>query len=133
MRRLLLLLCACTVPPPDLGKDCVLVRGGPDGGATPVLKSDDVIAYQANVDVLSFGVLECDSKICVRDSLFKDPSTGPEAHGYCSAACGPCNNGLVCRPLLLDDTTLMQLKQQFDGAPTSSFCAHGDETRDASL
>jgi hypothetical protein len=122
MRWLPLLLCACAAPPADLGEKCTLVRAGPDGGAVPILQSDSVIANQANADVLSFGVSECSTHICVRDSQYVDDS-GPEAHGYCSATCGPCGTGFTCRALLLDSTTLMALKDQFEGAPTSDFCA----------
>jgi hypothetical protein len=123
MRWLPLLLCACAAPPPDLGESCVLVREGADGGAVPILKTDSVIANQANADVLSFGVSECVTHICVRDSHFVDTSSGPEAQGYCSASCGPCGNGLTCRALLLDSTTLMALKTQYENAPGSDFCA----------
>jgi hypothetical protein len=124
MRWFPLLLCACATPPADLGEPCVLVREGPDGGPVPILQSDSVIANQAGDDVLSFGVSGCSSHICVRDSHFVEGGgTGPEAHGYCSASCGPCGNGLTCRALLLDSATLMALKTQFESPPSSDFCA----------
>jgi hypothetical protein len=123
MRWLPLLLCACASAPADLGEPCTLVREGPDGGAVPILQSDPVIADQAGADVLSFGVSGCQSHICVRDSHFVEQGAGPDAHGYCSASCGPCGDGLTCRALLLDSATLMALKTQFEGAPSSDFCA----------
>ena len=123
MRWLPLLLCACAAPPADLGEPCTLVREGPDGGAVPILQSDSIIADQANADVLSFGVSECSTHICVRDARFVDQGAPPNAHGYCSASCGPCGNGLTCRALLLDSATLMALKAQFESPPSSDFCA----------
>jgi hypothetical protein len=148
MRPLLLLaLAACAVPAPDLNTECVLIRGNPDGGAPlPILRSDPVIAFQAQADILSFGATECSTKICVRDFTYMEApgDNRPEAHGYCSEACGPCASKdpnldknmatkLFCRALLLDDMTLMALKQSdparymqlFGNSPQANFCARG--------
>ena len=98
-------------------------------------QSAAAIAYQANLDILSFGATECSTKICVRDATFMDSSTDSDAfaQGYCSAACGPCGAGLTCRALLLDEQTLAALKKAdperykavFGEATMANFCARG--------
>jgi len=125
----------------DIGKTCVLVRK-----ATEAEQKADGLPYQeilegelqAGQDFISFGSVECEDLVCVRDAAFQpdlsdvaeaDRPTTP-AKGYCSKACVPPDNAellnpcavnhpeaeeqvketMSCRPLLLDQKALDDLR-----------------------
>ena len=125
----------------DIGKPCVLVRKAPEAEqkAEPerepyrdLMESD----LQAGQDFISFGSVECEDLVCVRDADFQ-PALETEADlsktaakGYCSKACvpsdvqlqNPCavnhpeaeaqvKETMSCRPLLLDQQALDDLRQ----------------------
>ena len=147
----LVVLAACETV--DLNTPCTLVRGLPDGGRAALLESDPIVKNSANKDFISFGSVECEDKVCVRDSAFSPDggSDGP-ARGYCSRACVanssvgcPSATGqldsdpktkLSCRALILDEATLAAIKaarpadyQRIFGMTTSPFfCARGGPT-----
>lgn len=130
-----LLLGGCEVSS-EIGKECTLVRKataeeqaqfGRD--IMPVLEKE--IASQQ--DFISFGSLECEDLICVRDSDFPRPTRDDgalngeaEAKGYCSKPCVEGSNAcevkdtsgvlpglperMTCRAMLLDQATLEALR-----------------------
>src|SRR5687768_18575464 len=80
----------CRVPS-DLGSGCRMVKRDPnvDGGRLYIQNKE--IKVGANKDFISFGSVDCENLVCVRDSLFPVPDGGfdPEAvaEGYCSNRC----------------------------------------------
>lgn len=149
----LVVLAACETV--DLNTPCTLVRGLPDGGRAALLESDPIVKNSANKDFISFGSVECEEKVCVRDSAYTaDGGDGP-ARGYCSRACVenspvgcPSATGaldsdlrtkLSCRALILDEATLAAIKaakpadyQRIFGMTTSPFfCARSAVIPDA--
>lgn len=110
----------------DLGKQCQMVKRDPnvDGGRLFILNKE--IKVGANKDFISFGAVDCEDLVCVRDSDFAATAgADPEgiAFGYCSRQCAPAtvcaaekpsddNDAklrLSCRALLLDAETLAAL------------------------
>ncbi len=145
-----LLLGGCAVSS-EIGKECLLVRkANPDveeekGLRFVVVKEKEVAPNQ---DFISFGSIECEDLVCVRDADFpRDPDQEAVAKGYCSKACvegsTSCEvkdtNGVVeglkdrmtCRALLLDQETLEALRaadptfyrQTFGDNNSPYFCA----------
>lgn len=142
-------------PATDLNTPCRLVKRNPDGGSPlPVPERDVVARIDANKDFLSFGTVECEDLVCVRDTGFRPPLTDggtdggavdldAPAFGYCSRACaqgstcpsqdpsmdnGP--NRLRCRALLLDAETLADLNRQGlnpGNVRDPYFCARGGD------
>lgn len=138
-----LLLGGCEVSS-EIGKECTLVRkataeeSAANGGRKfmPILQKE----VARNQDVISFGSIECEDLICVRDADFPpkmmdDPSDPggaqiddpeAEAKGYCSKECVEGSNAcevkdtsgvleglperMSCRSLLLDQATLEALR-----------------------
>ena len=150
-RRLFICVCALgTVvvtsgckPKTDLNQKCSLVKRNPDGGQPLAITEADLKSKKANnKDFLSFGTVECEDLLCVRDAQFQvDAGPTEPAFGYCSRACavgsacpsykeeldlGP--EALSCRALLLDAETLARLKET-GGLPGNItdpyFCAQG--------
>jgi hypothetical protein len=159
------LLCIGCKVDSDVGVPCVLVKKGPDGGTTPLEERD----LRAGQDFISFGSVECDRFICVRDRAYAgtapaDAGTADAGtadggtadgggstaavFGYCSRPCvetqptacevtnpqvtDPTLPGRMgCRPLLLDQEVLDQLKENepelyertFGDNASSHFCA----------
>jgi hypothetical protein len=122
----------------DNGKECVLLKKGPnDGGGVPITESE----VTPGKDFVSFGAPECADFVCVRAA--SAPKTGDPnatAYGRCSSRCASqddkcpsavSNVRLDCRALILDEETLGRLCQQdptkceryFGGAQTPWFCA----------
>ncbi|RKG58630.1 gliding motility protein [Corallococcus sp. AB011P] len=126
-----LMLGGCDVTT-ELGKPCQLVRRATaeeqekQGRKFMEIQEKDIAVDQ---DFISFGSLDCEDLICVRDDLSPRSDT-PEAFalGYCSKECvqgtttgceitrtvGDVPEGLkermTCRPLLLDQDTLDAIK-----------------------
>ena len=136
---------ACQVSS-DIGKPCVLVKRSTSGAKyDPVVQAD----ITSDQDFISFGSLECEDLVCVRDarSEIKLAEDGNSVLGYCSKACvaeaqGTCtvNNSaadptvkanMSCRALLLDQPTLDALRakdpvgyrQTFGDNASPYFCA----------
>lgn len=142
------LLCGGCEVPSDTGKPCVLVKKDPAGqGAIPVSEAD----IQFDQDFISFGSVECENLVCVRTGGTQPQITGEgdarQVLGYCSK---PCNlsittdcaitspdtaadvkETLACRPLLLDQLALTDLKRNnpeeftriFGRNESPNFCA----------
>lgn len=105
----------------DNNRPCTLKKKGPDGTAVAITEGELRAKTGFSKDFISFGVVECEDLICVRDSTFAGnaDSTAP-AMGYCSVGCdpkNPCvsfddamdrdpNTKLGCRALMLDAVTL---------------------------
>lgn len=135
------LLCGGCEVASDIGKPCVLVRKAtaqeqqaePDREPFRVIMENQL---QAGQDFISFGSVECEDLVCVRDAAF-DPKLAADADlakeaakGYCSKACVPPDNAqlqnpcavnhpgadaqvketMSCRPLLLDQKALDDLR-----------------------
>lgn len=132
-------------PATDLNTPCRLVKRNPDGGSPlPILEKEIADALGANKDFLSFGTVECEDFICVRDNGFQSDA-GPDdpAFGYCSRACSagstcPSQDSsldespsrLSCRALLLDAETLKQLADKGlnpGNVREPFFCARGGD------
>lgn len=136
----------------DRGRECFLVKRDPadaTGKRAIRIKESEM---KVNKDFISFGSVECDNRVCVRDSAFQ-PSAGvtneSDAIGYCSSVCtkgstADCpsvdsSKPLVCRALLLDEATLAAIKEtdpalfsRFFGETTSPFfCVRGTPGADA--
>ena len=124
-----------------------------DGGRLYVTNAE--IKVGARKDFISFGSIDCDDLICVRDWDYAPPDGGAlnpneTAKGYCSRSCivaDPCPSSsqeadsnpktrLTCRPLLLDAETLRALcngteadrarcNAYFAGTTSPDFCARG--------
>ena len=149
-------------PPSELGNPCKMVKRDPnvDGGRLFIKNSE--IKVGANKDFISFGSVDCEDLVCVRDSEFPVPDGGfdpnADALGYCSKRCLPgdaCPSGvpaedtdakkrLICRPLLLDAETLALLcngspedkakcKAYFGNTSKPDFCARGGVIPDAGI
>ena len=116
---------ACQVSS-DIGKPCVLVKRSTTGAKYDPVTASDI---QIDQDFISFGSLECEDLVCVRDarSEIKFAEDGTSVLGYCSKACvadalvAPCtvNNpqadptvkaNMSCRALLLDQQALDDLR-----------------------
>ncbi len=143
----------------DIGKPCVLVRkatdaeqaAAPDGEPFRYMMESQLTAGQ---DFISFGSVECEDLVCVRDADF-DPKLAPNADkattaatGYCSKACvedadtalsNSCavttteaqpevKERMTCRPMLLDQQALDALRSA-DRAKYRSY--FGDNTSPA--
>jgi hypothetical protein len=138
----------CTVSS-DVGKSCVLVRKAteeeraafPQLGETRSILENQLKAGQ---DFISFGSVECEDLVCVRDASYNpnlpagsDPST-VAAKGYCSKACvvDPLQNScavttsdveeevasrMSCRALLLDQLALEELRRTDPAAYRATF------------
>lgn len=114
-------------PATDLNRPCALIRKDPANPkqSLPITLGE----LKANKDFISFGVVECEDLVCVRDADFKQglndagvTSPSDPAFGYCSRPCQPSNASacpsydsalderaatkLSCRALLLDAETL---------------------------
>jgi hypothetical protein len=145
----------------QLGEECALVKRDPnvDGGRLFITNSE--IKAGAMKDFISFGSIDCDDLICVRDSDYAPADGGAlnpteTAKGYCSRSCivgDPCPSSsaeqdsnprtrLTCRPLLLDAETLRALcngseedrakcKAYFGSTTSPDFCARGGFRPDA--
>lgn len=138
----------CRVPS-DLGVDCRLVRKDPSdstGKKFLYLTEGDI---KPNKDYLSFGSVECEDLVCVRDAAYTRPNAAAtdQALGYCSrncvqgTTCPAANEAddkdpvkrLNCRPLLLDEVTLAAICQaepqkctdKIGNTKTPYFCARG--------
>ncbi|RKG64141.1 gliding motility protein [Corallococcus sp. CA054B] len=131
-----LMLGGCDVTT-ELGKPCQLVRRATaeeqeaQGRKFMEIQEKDIAVDQ---DFISFGSLDCEDLVCVRDDL-SPRSDNPEAFalGYCSKECvqgsttgceitrtvGDVEEGLkdrmTCRPLLLDQDTLDAIKIADEG------------------
>ncbi|MBU8894912.1 gliding motility protein [Corallococcus sp. H22C18031201] len=153
--RSALLLCAvvllggCNVTT-ELGLPCTLVRKPNATDPNPQAKfiAMKEKELQPNQDFISFGAVECEDLICVRDASIA-PSDNPEleAKGYCSKSCvegssKSCDvtssdvpkdlrDRLTCRAMMLDQATLDALRiadetayRRIFGENTSTFfCA----------
>jgi hypothetical protein len=132
------LLCGGCQVSSDIGKSCVLVRKAtatelqehPELGNTRSIMESEL---HSGEDFISFGSVECEDLVCVRDAGYKpelaadaDP-TKVAATGYCSKACvaDPALNScavtsseveaslkerMTCRALLLDQKALDDLR-----------------------
>ncbi|MCP3097708.1 adventurous gliding motility lipoprotein CglC [Myxococcus sp. K15C18031901] len=116
----------------EIGKPCNLVRKAtPEELAQGSDKTVDMLEKEvtSTQDVVSFGAVECEDLICIRDSAYPR-ELGPDgnvnenaiARGYCSKPCVEGSNAcevkdtsdvepnlpgrMACRPLLLDQDTL---------------------------
>lgn len=145
-----LTLLACP-PGTDRGKPCQMPRRT-DAGTTFLTEKEvrartSTTAGNATRDFLSFGSLDCDDLLCVRDATFvSDAGENDVAEGYCS---NPCDIGtacpsfnpdddkrgdrqLSCRPLLLDEQTLEAINQDpaarrvLNNVKSPYFCARGN-------
>ncbi|MCY1015358.1 adventurous gliding motility lipoprotein CglC [Pyxidicoccus sp. MSG2] len=135
-----LLLGGCEVSS-EIGKECTLVRkASPEEEQEfgrkfmPILEKE----VAPKQDFISFGSIECEDLICVRDAAFpratnEDGSVNPnaEAKGYCSKECVEGSNAcevkdtsgvleglperMGCRALLLDQDTLDALRSSDEG------------------
>ncbi|MCP3163785.1 adventurous gliding motility lipoprotein CglC [Myxococcus qinghaiensis] len=133
-----LLLGGCKVSS-EIGKPCTLVRKAlPEENSPtktmPVLESE----VADRQDFISFGSLECEDLICVRDQDYPRARTAEgevdltaAAMGYCSKPCVEGSNAcevkdtsdvepnlpgrMACRSLLLDQDTLDALRSADEG------------------
>lgn len=133
----------CT-PQSDLGTPCVLKRRAPDGGTADILERE----VTAGKDFVSFGAIECEDLVCVRDANTSGTGNPDQAaSGFCSrpcvqtaTSCRTGNNSIddgpepyACRPLLLDEDTLARIRQNdpekyeryFGDTQSPYFCAKG--------
>ncbi|HEX8539067.1 MAG TPA: adventurous gliding motility lipoprotein CglC [Cystobacter sp.] len=135
------LLCGGCEVPSDTGKPCVLVKKDPNDpsglGAIPISPSE----LPLDQDFISFGSVECENLVCVRTAGTEPQITGEgdarQVLGYCSSPCNlnsatDCSvtspetaddvkASLACRPLLLDEAALADLKKNDPGTFTSIF------------
>lgn len=148
MNRLLFVAAALGVlalackPATDLNQLCKLVKRNPDGGRPIEIVEREVRNAQgADKDFISFGAVECEDLVCVRDSRFgSDAGSEEPATGYCSRQCvvgnacpsfseeldkGP--TALRCRAMLLSEEVLAELARDggFAGVQDPYFCARG--------
>ncbi|WP_240360484.1 adventurous gliding motility lipoprotein CglC [Pyxidicoccus caerfyrddinensis] len=130
-----LLLGGCEVSS-EIGKECTLVRKASAEEETtfgrkfmPILEKE----VAPKQDFISFGSIECEDLICVRDAAFPRATNedgtvnqNAEAKGYCSKECVEGSNAcevkdtsgvleglperMGCRALLLDQDTLEALR-----------------------
>jgi hypothetical protein len=132
----------------DLNTTCTLIRGLPDGGSEALTERFVQEKTGTTKDFVSFGSVECDDLVCVRDATFpRSTNLDGVAFGYCSR---PCVQGctcpsqdaalddkkdtqLNCRPLLLDEQTLNALCTDqpsacvdLGGVRSPFFCARGE-------
>jgi len=156
-RAIFLAFSICTLfacqSPTDLGTPCTLVRkdpADPSGKRSLPMKESEVTKGK---DFISFGAVECEDLVCVRDSSYAQPTPPPaatdDAKGYCSrpclqtstvgcAAANPDDDKLPlkrlsCRPLILDEATLNLIcqtdattcKKYFGDTKSPYFCARG--------
>lgn len=145
----------CT-PPTGLNIPCTLVKKNPDGGSGSVFITEAEIQANASRDVISFGAVECEDLVCVREGgkELKGVATEPVT-GWCSRPCletaanaCPSNNpqddknpasAFACRKLLLDEAALAGLrtadpgayKKYFGDTTSPFFCARNPSGFDA--
>ncbi len=137
----------------DLGKECVLVRkdpNDPSGKKSIAIKESEI---KPNKDFISFGAVECEDLVCVRDLAYtRSAAPTDDALGYCSRPCSQASTTgcpaadsaddkdparkLSCRPLILDAETLNAICQAdantctryFGDTKSPFFCARGAKT-----
>ncbi|MFE8596865.1 adventurous gliding motility lipoprotein CglC [Archangium violaceum] len=122
------LLCGGCKVNSDIGKRCLLVKKAAEGSGR---ESDPVVAsdLSAGQDFISFGSLDCEDLICVKDAdMPVETADNGQVVGYCSKACvqnelvDPCGvtdpealdsvkDRMSCRALLLDQQALDDLRQ----------------------
>jgi hypothetical protein len=107
----------------DIGKPCLLVKRGTGSEAAPVTRAD----LKDGQDFVSFGSLDCEDLVCVLDADTPvETAENGQVKGYCSKACqaeavDTCavtdpdaiesvRTRMACRPLLLDQKALEDLK-----------------------
>ena len=142
---------ACQVTT-DLGRECLLVKkdpADPSGKRSIPMKESEI---KPGKDFISFGMVECEDLVCVRDSNQLRPTGATDtsdAKGYCSRPClqtsttgcpaaDPADDKsatrrLSCRPLILDEVTLAGIcqvdpttcKKYFGDTKSPYFCARG--------
>jgi hypothetical protein len=129
------LLCGGCKVTTDIGKPCLLVKKGATGSA-PVTAGD----LREGQDFISFGSLDCEDLICVKDAdMPVESADNGQIKGYCSKPCveDPLVNvcevtdadahesvktrGMSCRPLLLDQQALDELRKSDPAAYRATF------------
>ena len=132
------LLCGGCKVTSDIGKPCLLVKKGTGSDSAPVTVSD----LRSGQDFISFGALDCEDLVCVKDANMPTQlAENGQVIGYCSKACvaetqGTCDvtateadasvkNSIACRPLLLDQQALDELRASDRAAYRATF---GDNT-----
>ncbi|HEX5751391.1 MAG TPA: adventurous gliding motility lipoprotein CglC [Archangium sp.] len=141
------LLCGGCKVNSDIGKRCLLVKKSTD----PSRESDPVVVndLSAGQDFISFGSLDCEDLVCVKDAdMPVETADNGQVFGYCSSACvpdelvDPCpvtdpeaiesvKSRMSCRALLLDQQALDDLRQKdpatyrsyFGDSNSPYFCA----------
>lgn len=134
----------------DIGRPCFMVKSDGDGGTAPITEGE----IDLNRDVISFGALECDQFICVRQR-YAPAGTNPDAPavGTCSDTCvqgsADACRGLfpeadltagefTCRALMLDEESLNAIcdadpvlcERLLGGNDTPYYCAQGETPPD---
>jgi hypothetical protein len=152
------LMCGGCAVSSDIGKTCVLVRKATkaEQEAEPTREpSRNIMESQLTPgqDFISFGSVECEDLVCVRDAHF-DPKlaagtdlTKVAATGYCSKPCledtlttnncavtssealAEVKDRMACRPLLLDQQALDALRTSENPADRALYSQlFGDNT-----
>ncbi|HEX8824258.1 MAG TPA: adventurous gliding motility lipoprotein CglC [Archangium sp.] len=134
------LLCGGCKVTSDIGKPCLLVKRGTGSNSAPVTEAD----LRPGQDFISFGALDCEDLVCVKDANMPTQIADNEAKqviGYCSKACvaetqdtcavtdaealAEVKDRIACRPLLLDQQALDALRAADRAAYRATF---GDNT-----
>jgi len=133
------LLCGGCKVTSDIGKPCLLVKRGATGNTSVPVTTADLSKGQ---DFVSFGALDCEDLVCVLDANTPvQTADNGQVKGYCSKACvaetpNTCavtdpeaseavRNSMACRPLLLDQKALEDLKASDPATYRATF---GDNT-----
>ncbi|WNG45750.1 adventurous gliding motility lipoprotein CglD [Archangium minus] len=129
------LLCGGCEVPSDIGKPCVLVKKSTTGQKFDPVTLADIGA--GDKDFISFGSLDCEDLVCVRDANSPIQTSGEgdalRVLGYCSKSCVPTDDGapqlqdfcavnhpeasadvkerMSCRALLLDAEALEYMRK----------------------
>jgi hypothetical protein len=132
------LLCGGCKVTSDIGKSCLLVKRGTGSDSAPVTLED----LQDGQDFISFGALDCEDLVCVLDANTpRVVAKNGQVQGYCSKACvaetpNTCavtdaatdpntpeavKTRMACRPLLLDQKALEDLKATDPATYASTF------------
>jgi hypothetical protein len=118
------LLCGGCKGNSDIGRSCLLVKKGSGTESAPVVAGD----LSEGQDFISFGALDCEDLICVKDADMPLELVDGQVAGYCSKPCvqdelvDPCavtypgaieavKSRMSCRALLLDQKALDDLRQ----------------------
>lgn len=111
-------------PATDANTPCFLVAANDDGGRKGLTEADLKSLNGMNHDFISFGSVECDDQICVRDSKFGgDGGTTAGTQKPCPNGDTDCAQGEICSAESFTNPTTGSMTRVCS-PPAPGYCSH---------